>query len=157
MNVKLGNTPAWSDLIHATLWKNDGIFHSFCNFSKSNAFGKNFIRTKLILHKIFFRMSILSSRKTSCIFFNLHSKTTCLDFQVTIITRVGFSQFFLKRLLFQKIGLIINIGYLIPDTKVSFPKKMVKCVAATVFCTLLRKYCCSGKIWVTLKYLLCNL
>ncbi len=28
----------------------------------------------------FFRLSILSSRKTSCMFFNLHSKMTFLDF-----------------------------------------------------------------------------
>ncbi len=36
-----------------------------------NAFRENFIRTKFILHKIFFRMSILSSKKTSRMFFNL--------------------------------------------------------------------------------------
>ncbi len=68
--------PAWSDQIHVTLWRNDGFLHSLCNFSKNNAFGKNFIRTKFILHKIFFRMSILLRRKalrrkTSWMFFNL--------------------------------------------------------------------------------------
>ncbi len=67
----LATAPAWSDLIRVTLWSNDGFLHSFCNFSKSNAFGKNFISTKFILHKIFFRMSILSSRKTLQIFFDL--------------------------------------------------------------------------------------
>ncbi len=60
----LATVSMWSDLIHVTLWRNDGFLHSFCNFSKSNAFGENFLRTKFILHKIFFQMSILSSRKT---------------------------------------------------------------------------------------------
>ncbi len=36
------------------LWKNDGFFHSFCNFLKCNAFGENFIRTKLISIKFSF-------------------------------------------------------------------------------------------------------
>ncbi len=47
------------------LWRNDGFLHSFCNFSKNDAFGKNSSRTKFILHEIFFRLSILSSRLTS--------------------------------------------------------------------------------------------
>ncbi len=55
MNVKLGTAPAWSDLIHVTLWRNDGFLHLFFNFSKSNAFGENFIRTKFILIKFFFK------------------------------------------------------------------------------------------------------
>ncbi len=67
----LVTAPAWSELIYVTLWRNDGFLHSFCNFSKSNAFGKNFIRTKFILHKIFFQISILSSKKTSRMFFSL--------------------------------------------------------------------------------------
>ncbi len=50
----LATASAWSDLIQVTLWRNDGFLHSFCNFSKSNAFGENFIRTKFILHKNFF-------------------------------------------------------------------------------------------------------
>ncbi len=54
----------WSDSIHISLWRNDGFVHSFDDFSKSNVFSKNFIRTKFILHKIFFRMSIFSSSKT---------------------------------------------------------------------------------------------
>ncbi len=66
----LTTAPAWSNLIHVTLQRNDEFLHIFYNFSKSNAFGKNF-RTKFILHKIFFRMSILSSRKTLRMFFNL--------------------------------------------------------------------------------------
>ncbi len=60
----LATAPVWSDLLHVTLWRNDWFLHSFCNFLKSNAFGENFIRTKFILHKIFFQMSTLSSRKT---------------------------------------------------------------------------------------------
>ncbi len=75
MNAKLGDCAAWSDLIHVILWRNNGFLHSFCNFSKNNAFGENFIRTKFILHKIFFRMSIRSSKKTSRMFFNLCWKT----------------------------------------------------------------------------------
>ncbi len=59
----LATAPVWSDLIHVTLWRNYGFSHSFGNFSKSNAFGENFIRTKFILHKIFSRMSTLSRRK----------------------------------------------------------------------------------------------
>ncbi len=71
MNVKLGNHAYVSDLIHVTLWRNDGFLHSFCNFSKSNAFDENFLRTKFILHKIFFRISVLSNRKTLLMFFSL--------------------------------------------------------------------------------------
>ncbi len=67
----LATVLAWSDLIHVTLRRNYGFLHSCCNFSKSNAFGENFIKTKFILHKIFFRMSLLSSRKPSRMFFNL--------------------------------------------------------------------------------------
>ncbi len=67
----LATAPAWSDLLHITLWRNDEFLHSFCNFSKSNAFGENFIRIKFILHKIYFRMSIFSSRKTLRVFFDL--------------------------------------------------------------------------------------
>ncbi len=66
----LATAPAWSDLIRVTVLKNNGFLHSFCNFSKNNAFGENFIRTKFILCKIFFRMSIFSSRKTLRMFFN---------------------------------------------------------------------------------------
>ncbi len=70
----LATAPAWSDLIHVTLWRNNGLLQSFYNCTKSNAFGENFIRTKFILHKIFFRMSILPSKKTSLIFFSLFWK-----------------------------------------------------------------------------------
>ncbi len=76
----LVTAPARSDLIHVTLWRNDGIMHSFFNFSKSNAFGENFIRTKFFLHKIFFWMSILSSRKTSRMSFNLCWKNCEIPF-----------------------------------------------------------------------------
>ncbi len=70
----LATALAWSDLIHVKLWRKDGFSHSFYNFSKCNAFGENCIRTKFILHKIFFRMSVLSSSKTSWTFFNLRWK-----------------------------------------------------------------------------------
>ncbi len=70
----LVTVPAWSDLILVTLWRNDGFLHLFCNFSKSNVFDENFMRTKFILHKIFFQMSILSSSKTSWMFSNLRWK-----------------------------------------------------------------------------------
>ncbi len=69
-NVKLGNC-ACVVRPTVTLRRNDGFLHSFYNFLKSNAFGENFIRTKFILHKIFFQMSILLSRKTLRMFFNL--------------------------------------------------------------------------------------
>ncbi len=62
------------------------IFAFHRNFSKSNAFSENSIRTKFILHKIFFRMKILLGSKTSRMFFNLHSKMTLLCFQLIIIT-----------------------------------------------------------------------
>ncbi len=62
----------WSDSIHIVLWRNDGFLHSFHDFSKSNAFRKNLIRMEFILHKIFFRMNILSISKTLWMFFNLH-------------------------------------------------------------------------------------
>ncbi len=61
---------------------------SFYDFSKSNAFNENLIRMKFILHKISLQMSILSSSKTSWMFFNLHSKMTLLDFQLIIIITV---------------------------------------------------------------------
>ncbi len=67
----LATVPAWSDLIRVTLWRNNGFLLSFCNFSKSNAFGENFIGIKFIMHKILRQMSILSSRKTLRMFFNL--------------------------------------------------------------------------------------
>ncbi len=70
----LANAPVWSDLIHVAIWRNDGFLCSFCNFSKSSTFGENFMRIKFILHKIFFRTSILSSRKTSQMFFDLYWK-----------------------------------------------------------------------------------
>ncbi len=70
MIVKLGKC-ACVVRPNVTLWKNDGFLQLFCNFSKSNAFGENFIRTKFILHKIFFRINIRSSRKSSWMFVNL--------------------------------------------------------------------------------------
>ncbi len=51
----LATAPAWSDLIHITLWRNDGFLHLFYNFSKNNAFGKNLIRMKFIVHEISFK------------------------------------------------------------------------------------------------------
>ncbi len=53
----------WSGSIRIALWKVDGFLHSFCDFSKSIAFIENLIRTKFILHKIFFRMSIFRAAK----------------------------------------------------------------------------------------------
>ncbi len=72
--MKLGNCACvvWPNTWN--LMRNYGFLHSFCNFSKSNAFGENYIRTKFIPPKIFFWMSILSSRKTLWIFFNFCSK-----------------------------------------------------------------------------------
>ncbi len=75
----------WSDSIHIALWRNDVFLLSFRNFSKSNAFSKNLIRTKFIFHKIFFPMRILSSSKMSGMFFNLHLKMTILGFYLIII------------------------------------------------------------------------
>ncbi len=49
----------------APLWRNNGFLHSSRNFSKSNAFSENLMKTKFILHKIFFRMSTFSNCKTS--------------------------------------------------------------------------------------------
>ncbi len=59
---------------HIALWRNYGFPHSFHDSSKSNAFRKILIRTEFILHEIFFRMSILSTSKTSWMFFNLNFK-----------------------------------------------------------------------------------
>ncbi len=61
-----------SDSIHIPLQRNDGFLHSFHDFWKSNVFSENLIRMKFFLHKIFFRMSILSSCKIWWMFFNLH-------------------------------------------------------------------------------------
>ncbi len=54
-------------------WRNDEFLHSVRDFSKSNAFSENLIPAKFILHEIFFKMSLLSSGKTSWMFFNLQS------------------------------------------------------------------------------------
>ncbi len=72
----------WSDSMHTALWRNDGFLHLFHDLSKSNAFSENSKRMKFILHKIFFRISILSSSKTLWMFFNSHSKMTRLNFQL---------------------------------------------------------------------------
>ncbi len=69
----LATAPAWSDLIHVSLW-NHGFLHSFCNSSKNNALGENFMKTKFILHKVFFQTSILLSRKTLWMLLNLCRK-----------------------------------------------------------------------------------
>ncbi len=60
----------WSDSRRIVLRRNNRFLHSFHDFSNSNAFSENFIRTKFILHKIVFRLSTLSNNKTSLIFFN---------------------------------------------------------------------------------------
>ncbi len=70
----LATAPAWSNLIHVTLWENDGRLHPFHNFSRSNAFSNNLIKMKFILPKIFFQTSMLLNNKTSWMFFNLHWK-----------------------------------------------------------------------------------
>ncbi len=77
-----------SDSIHIALWRNDGVLHSFHGLSESNALSENLIRTKFILHKILFLMSILSSSKTSWMFFSLHYKKIILDFELVIIITV---------------------------------------------------------------------
>ncbi len=59
MNMKLDNCVCVVQPNTILLWRNYGFLHSFCNFSKSNAFGENFMITEFILHKIFFRMSTL--------------------------------------------------------------------------------------------------
>ncbi len=68
----------WYDSIHIDLRRNDGFLHLFRDFTESNAFSENLIRMKFILHKIYFRMGILSSSKTSWMFFNLISKMILL-------------------------------------------------------------------------------
>ncbi len=62
------------------------FLQSFLNFSKSNAFGEHLIKMQFILHKIFFRMSILLSSKILWMFFNLCLKMTLLRFQFIIVT-----------------------------------------------------------------------
>ncbi len=74
-----------SNSIRIALWRSDGFLHSFRDFSESMTSSENLIRTKFILHKIFFQMSTPSSSQTSWMFFNLHSKMTRLDFQLIII------------------------------------------------------------------------
>ncbi len=63
---------------------------------KSNAFSENLIRTKFILYKIFFRMSTLSSSKTSWMFFNLHSKIMCLPSPIDNSYQLAFDHFLVK-------------------------------------------------------------
>ncbi len=78
MNVKRQRgifVELWSNSIQIALRRNYGFLHSFHDFSKSNAFSKNLIRTKFILHKISFQMSILSNSRTSWMFY---SKVTVL-------------------------------------------------------------------------------
>ncbi len=70
-NVKLGNCAHVVRPNTGNLRRNDGFLHSFCNLAKNNTFDENFIKTKFILCKIFFQMSIFWSRKTSWMFFNL--------------------------------------------------------------------------------------
>ncbi len=62
----------WSDSIHIASWRNDGFLYSFHDFSKNSAFREILIRTKFILHKIFFPMSVLSRSKISWMLFNLY-------------------------------------------------------------------------------------
>ncbi len=52
---------------HIALWRNYGFLHSFNDFSKNSAFSESLIRTKFILHKIFFRMNIGSSTEIATI------------------------------------------------------------------------------------------
>ncbi len=82
------------------------IFSFILRFLKKYAFGKNFIRTKFILHKIFSQMSILSSKETSYMFFNLHSKMTLLhrDLDFWRIT----DRFWSVKIEIAKIGAIDN-------------------------------------------------
>ncbi len=57
---------------HGIVWTY--LYIHSVNFSKSNTFGENFIRTKFIFRQIFFPLSILLSRKTSLMFFSLFWK-----------------------------------------------------------------------------------
>ncbi len=69
----------------------------YIHSSKGNLFIKNLIRMKFILHKIIFRMGILSSSKTSYMSFNLHSKMTLFVFQLIIIVTVTIQVAILSR------------------------------------------------------------
>ncbi len=66
--------PAWSDLIHVTLWRmmDFGIYSVISQ--KVIHLLQNFVRTKCILRKIFFRISILWSHKTLWMLYNLRWK-----------------------------------------------------------------------------------
>ncbi len=126
--------PAWSNLIHVTLGRNYGFLHPFCNSSKGNAFDENFVRTKFILHKIFFLMSILSSRKTSQMFFNLHRKNCKKPFVG------GHGHFEGKGCLAKKINikffvgnLILNIFYIILFSKSKKRQYFPKLAWKTIF------------------------
>ncbi len=62
----LATALAWSDLIHVTLWRNNGFLQLFCNFSKSDAFDENFIRTKSFSIKFSFAWVYFRAEK-SCV------------------------------------------------------------------------------------------
>ncbi len=114
--------------IHITISRNDEFLHSFCNLLKSNACGENLIRTKFMLHKIFFRMRILSSRKTSPMFFNLRWKNyknhlwedmTILKGSGCLVTTINFN-FFVR-------NEVLNIFHItITKKKTMFPKITAK-------------------------------
>ncbi len=95
----LATVPAWSNLIHVTLWRNDGFFHSFCPFSKSNAFGENFIRTKFILHNFFFEWVYFQAEKPRASSIYIW-KGRSLIFSLQLLLVMVFHNFFWKMLLF---------------------------------------------------------
>ncbi len=91
MNVKRHHhvfIELWFNSMHIALRRNYGFLHSFYDFSKSNAFSKNLIRLKFIFHKIFFRMSILSSSKISWIFSVYISKSILLELIIIITVTI---------------------------------------------------------------------
>ncbi len=95
--------------------RNDGFLSLFSKFSKSNAFSENLIRTKFILHKIFFRMSILLSNKTLRMFFNLHPKIVLVPSPIDnsrqlyhILLLFFVPTFFLLNMLFERARIIIT-------------------------------------------------
>ncbi len=126
----LATAPVWSYLICVISRRNE-FLHSFCNFSKNNPFDKNFIRTKFILHEIFFRMSILSSRETSWMFFNLCWKN-CEKLFVG-----GHDHFQGKRCLATK----INVDFFVRN-------EVLNILHITVFCLSFTQY---GGFWKNFK------
>ncbi len=56
----------WYDSMLIILWRNNGFLHVFHDFWKSNAFSKNFVRTKLFSIKFSSEWVYFRARKTRC-------------------------------------------------------------------------------------------